>query len=88
MITIDRYNNNFSDEWEKIVQHSNNGTLFHTRKFLSYHSKDRFIDHSLIFYKNNKPLSIFPAVETIASDKKPFINKFLESNLFKPLDIK
>ena len=74
MITIDRYNNNFSDEWEKIIRHSNNGTLFHTRKFLSYHPKDRFIDHSLIFYKNNKPLSIFPAVETIESDKKVLVS--------------
>jgi len=52
MITIDRFNNNFSDEWEKIVQHSNNGTLFHTRKFLSYHSKKRFIDHSFFIQES------------------------------------
>ena len=56
-----KYNDNFLTQWEEIVHSSNNGTLFHTRKFLSYHSKDKFIDHSLIFYKNNKPLSVFPA---------------------------
>ena len=70
MITVERFNNNLWDEWEKIIQYSNNGTLFHTRKFLSYHPKDRFIDHSLIFFKNNKPFSLFPAVEINELDSK------------------
>jgi len=74
MISVDRYNNNFLDEWEEIIQNSNNGTLFHTRKFLSYHSKDRFIDHSLMFYKNKKLLSVFPAVEMIESNKKILVS--------------
>jgi len=74
MITVDRYNDSFLNEWEEIVHSSNNGTLFHTRKFLSYHSKDKFIDHSLIFYKNNKPLSVFPAAETTESYKKILIS--------------
>ncbi|MDC0215419.1 GNAT family N-acetyltransferase [Candidatus Marinimicrobia bacterium] len=74
MITIERYNDNFLTEWEEIVHSSNNGTLFHTRKFLSYHSKDKFIDHSLIFYKNNKPLSVFPAVEKTESHKKILVS--------------
>ena len=74
MITIDRYNDDFLNEWEEIVHNSNNGTLFHTRKFLSYHSKDKFIDHSLIFYKNNKPLSVFPAVEITAVNKKSLVS--------------
>ena len=63
MINIERYNNSFSDEWEQIIQFSNNGTIFHKRKFLSYHPKDRFIDHSLVFYKNNKPFTLLPAAE-------------------------
>ena len=74
MITIDRYDNNFLNEWDEIVHNSNNGTLFHTRKFLSYHSKDRFVDHSLIIYKNNKPLSVFPAVEIIEPNKKILVS--------------
>ena len=74
MITIERYNDNFLTQWEEIVHSSNNGTLFHTRKFLSYHSKDKFIDHSLIFYKNNKPLSVFPAVEKTESHKKILVS--------------
>lgn len=74
MITIERYNDNFLTEWEEIVHSSNNGTLFHTRKFLSYHSKDKFIDHSLIFYKNNKPLSVFPAVEKTELHKKILVS--------------
>lgn len=70
MITVERFNNNLWDEWEKIIQYSNNGTLFHTRKFLSYHPKDRFIDHSLVFFKNNKPFSLLPAVEINELDSK------------------
>ncbi len=52
-----------SDLWEKIVKKANNGTLFHTRKFLSYHPPGRFADHSLIFYKNNQPYILFPAAD-------------------------
>ncbi len=48
--------------------------FFYTRKFLSYHSKDRFVDHSLIIYKNNKPLSVFPAVEIIEPNKKILVS--------------
>ena len=29
-------------EWDKFVEESDNGTMFHKREFLSYHPKDRF----------------------------------------------
>ena len=74
MINIERYNNTFSDEWEQIIQFSNNGTIFHKRKFLSYHPKDRFIDHSLVFYKNNKPFTLLPAAEINESGKKILVS--------------
>ena len=74
MITIKRYNNSLSEEWENIVTQSNNGTIFHTRKFISYHPKDRFIDHSIVFYKNNQLFTLFPAVELNESDKKILVS--------------
>jgi len=47
--------------WESFVQNSNNGTLFHERRFLGYHTKGRFKDHSLMAYKKGKLLAVFPA---------------------------
>ena len=63
MIEINKFIIEQSDLWEKIVKKANNGTLFHTRKFLSYHPPGRFIDHSLVFNKNNQPYILFPAAE-------------------------
>ena len=49
--------------WDSFVKNANNGTLFHLRKFLSYHPKGRFVDHSIEFYKKNTLYSVFPAAE-------------------------
>jgi lipid II:glycine glycyltransferase (peptidoglycan interpeptide bridge formation enzyme) len=50
------------EEWESFVDSSDNGTIFHKRLFLSYHPADRFEDASLVIKKDNKILSLFPAV--------------------------
>ena len=63
MLEIKKYIKEQSDLWEKFVKKANNGTLFHTRRFLSYHPSGRFIDHSLIIYKKDKPYILFPAAE-------------------------
>jgi len=48
--------------WDNFVNvQSRNGTLFHTRKFLSYH-KDRFNDCSLTISKRNKIIAVIPAI--------------------------
>lgn len=49
------------EEWDNFVAGSDNGTIFHTRKFLSYHPKPRFNDSSIIVKKNDKLFSVFPA---------------------------
>jgi hypothetical protein len=46
--------------WDKFVFTSINGTIFHTRKFLNYHPTNRFIDTSILIYKNNKLVSVLP----------------------------
>lgn len=51
------------NDWDDFVWRSNNGTLFHTRRFLSYHPADRFKDASLVFYKENQILALLPATE-------------------------
>ncbi len=69
-ITISQYDKNFNKEWDQFVSGSVNGTIFHTRKFLSYHPVDRFNDCSLIFTKKNKLFGVFPAVSGNWDDKK------------------
>jgi len=59
-ITVRKYNKSDLKQWDEFVENSNNGTLFHLRKFLGYHPDDRFIDNSLIFEKKEKIISIFP----------------------------
>jgi len=55
---------NISDKvWDEFVQQSDNGTLFHTRKFLSYHPKNRFIDSSIVILKKDILFSVFSAVK-------------------------
>ena len=45
-----KYKNNIhKDDWDQYVLNSNNGTIFHLRKFLSYHEDRTFQDSSLIF---------------------------------------
>lgn len=70
MIEIKKFIVEQSDLWEKIVKRANNGTLFHMRKFLSYHPPGRFTDHSLIFNKNNQPYILFPAAEKEIESKR------------------
>ncbi len=61
MITYKRYNDNNFDEWEEFIRSSLNATIFHSKVFISYHIERAFKDHSLMFYKKNKLIGIFPA---------------------------
>ena len=47
------------DEWDQYVLNSNNGTIFHLRKFLSYHEDRTFQDSSLIFSERNQIIALF-----------------------------
>lgn len=46
--------------WDLFCEKSLQGTILHTRKFLSYH-EDRFIDQSLVISDGKKWLGVFPA---------------------------
>ena len=64
MITVKRHSKNNKVLWDSFVKNANNGTIFHLRRFLSYHPEDRFVDHSIEFYKKNTLFSVFPATES------------------------
>ena len=40
-ITVQKYKQSDFEAWDKFVDQSNNGTLFHLRLFLSYHHSAR-----------------------------------------------
>ena len=65
-ITVSPYQPSFHAEWDHFARQANNGTLFHLRRFLSYHPPGRFEDHSLVFTGRKGPLALFPAaVKTV-----------------------
>lgn len=58
------------EEWDAFVDESDNGTIFHKRRFLAYHPKDRFKDVSFALQKDNKLFALFPAVMIERNGKK------------------
>lgn len=62
-IIVDKFEPEKHGFWDDFVSSSNNGTLFHERKFVNYHPEGRFLDHSLVFLSDGKPVSLIPAVE-------------------------
>ncbi len=59
--------------WDELVDGSVNGTIFHTQKFISYHPDNRFEDSSLMFYKGEKLIAVFPAAIISDSDNKKIL---------------
>lgn len=65
-ITIRRYTGEEMDTtWDQLIDSSPQGTIFHTRRFLSYHPAGRFTDHSLLLFDGGNLLAIFPAAEVL-----------------------
>ncbi|MEA1912786.1 MAG: GNAT family N-acetyltransferase [candidate division WOR-3 bacterium] len=58
---IKEFSPNDSPKWDEFVRTSWNGTIFHTRRFLSYHPLTKFNDKSLVVQENKKWLAVFPA---------------------------
>ncbi|MBN2412546.1 peptidoglycan bridge formation glycyltransferase FemA/FemB family protein [candidate division KSB1 bacterium] len=69
-LEIVQYSDKLKDVWEEFVTTTNNGTIFHERKFLSYHPPDRFKDFSLLFYKEGKIIALFPAVDVSLQNQR------------------
>ncbi len=54
------YDPSFYSDWNKLVHAAKNGTFLFHRDFMEYH-QDRFQDASVIVFKNEKPIAVFPA---------------------------
>jgi len=67
MLKISLCSSHWQGRWDEFVWSANNGTIFHTRKFLNYHQATRFQDHSLIFQKDKIIIGVIPAA--VVDDK-------------------
>ena len=57
-----RYDPSKSAEWNHFIHGSKNGLFLFARSYMDYH-QDRYRDHSLMIYKNQKLIAVFPANE-------------------------
>ena len=56
------YNVSLLEIWDNFIENSLNGNIFHTQKFLDYHSSDNFTFRHLLIYQNGKKLvGVVPA---------------------------
>jgi len=63
LMDILRFKEKDTSAWDCFVQEANNGTIFHTQRFLSYHPKTRFKDHHCMVTQKESLIAVFPAVE-------------------------
>lgn len=60
MIKIRRYIDKDKDAWNKFNNESKNKLFMFDRNYMDYH-RDRFADYSLMFYKDENLIALFPA---------------------------
>ena len=58
----ERYTADKATEWDAFVKSAKNPLFMHHRNYMDYHS-DRFCDHSLMFYEEDKLMALLPANE-------------------------
>jgi len=62
MYKVVRYSYKEKDTWDHFVKSSKNAAFLFLRDYMDYH-RQRFIDHSLLIYKNNELKALLPANE-------------------------
>lgn len=61
-LRVEPYHDSMAEDWDAFVWHeSGNGTLWHTRRFLSYHPPERFQDASVLVYDGDLLVCVLPA---------------------------
>lgn len=59
-LNIVRYTKEYKSQWDSFVANSRNGTFLLMRDYMEYH-KERFNDHSLLFFYGKKIIALLPA---------------------------
>ena len=60
MVELIRYEKKHEKDWNNLIDISKNGTFLLNRSYMDYHS-DRFVDFSLLIYRKQKLIAVFPA---------------------------
>lgn len=63
MICVVRYEVKHKPLWDDFILKSKNGVFLFYRNYMDYHA-DRFADHSLLFFDDNKMVAVMPANAT------------------------
>lgn len=63
MISVVRYRDNLRGIWDDFCRNAKNPLFIFERNFMEYH-KDRFLDHSLLFYDDDEVIAILPMNES------------------------
>ncbi|MBC2396420.1 GNAT family N-acetyltransferase [Clostridium tetanomorphum] len=66
---IEPYSKDKKDLWNDLIDKGKNTHFMFNRNYMDYHSH-RFIDRSLMFFKNRKLIAILPANINLKEDKK------------------
>lgn len=67
-LSCSRYEEARSKEWDAFVCAAQNGCLFHSRTFLQYHPKGRYVDNSLIFSNGTHVVALLPGARVKTAD--------------------
>jgi hypothetical protein len=59
-ISVERYTPEHKPFWDEFVRRSKNGVFLFFRDYMDYHA-DRFIDQSLVFFQEERPIALLPA---------------------------
>ena len=62
MLTVERYSPQRQCEWNDFVAKAKNATFLFDRQYMDYHA-DRFSDHSLLFFRDDRLYAVLPANE-------------------------
>lgn len=74
-LTIERYQDSMAKEWDKFVFGSSaNGTFLQSRRFLSYHPAERFVDFSLVIRKGQEIVAVVPACSREGENGAEFVS--------------
>lgn len=74
--SIQKYNPKYYDRWNRFVDQSLNGTIFHRLDFLGYHDNKYSFEECLIFLKGEAIVAILPLHVENGIAKSPFAASF------------
>lgn len=67
-IEIVEYTPEWKEKWDKFVDESNNGTIFHLQKFFDYHEPGKFKFNHLMFLEKGELVALLPGA-IVSEDK-------------------